>query len=117
TINSALPTGGTNFQSFADAIAAMNCGIAGPVTFNVAPGTYNQQIIIPQILNTSSTNTVTFNGNGAVIQYNATGSADRTALILNGADHITIDSFVIDVSGGATYGWGIALTGGADSNR
>lgn len=30
TINSALPTGGTNFQSFTAAAAALNCGITAP---------------------------------------------------------------------------------------
>jgi hypothetical protein len=34
---------------------------------------------------------------------------------LNGADHIIIDSLVIDVSAG-TYGWGVAITNQADSN-
>ncbi|MBS1765103.1 MAG: hypothetical protein JSS90_09075 [Bacteroidetes bacterium] len=35
TINSALPTGGSNFHSFNDFKAAMSCGIAGAVVVNV----------------------------------------------------------------------------------
>ena len=54
TINQTMPTGGTNYHSFSDAISAMACGVAGPVTFVVAPGTgpYNEQVVIPQILGT-----------------------------------------------------------------
>jgi len=38
TINGALPTGGGNFASFAEAIDYIKCGINGPVVFNVAVG-------------------------------------------------------------------------------
>lgn len=33
SINSTVPTGGTNYQTFADAVLALSCGIAGPVVF------------------------------------------------------------------------------------
>jgi hypothetical protein len=117
TINSGLPTGGTNFQTFADAVNAIKCGIAGAVVFNVAAGSgpYSEQVTIPQIGGTSSTNTVTFSGNGATISYTTSDANNRTGIILNGADYITLDSLVVDVSGG-TYGWGIGLTGQADNN-
>ena len=51
TINSAVVTGGTNFQSFSDAYYALRCGIAGPVIFNVASGSgpYNEQLIMDQV--------------------------------------------------------------------
>ncbi|MBK9318592.1 MAG: hypothetical protein IPM91_07025 [Bacteroidetes bacterium] len=117
TINSALPTGGGNYASFNDAVAAIQCGIAGPVIFNFAPGSgpYVEQVIIPQIGGTSTTNTITFNGNGVSMIAASANTNQREAILLNGADHITIDSILIDVSGG-TYGWGIRLTNSADSN-
>lgn len=118
TINKAVPTGSGNFASFADAIAAMSsCGIGGPVTFNVVPnsGPYNEQVTIGQILNTSATNTVTFNGNGNSLVYSASASATRYDILLNGADHIIFDSLTINGSGG-TYAWGVVLTNQADSN-
>ncbi len=76
TINSALPTGGTNFQTFNAAIAAISCGIAGSVVFNVAPasGPYNEQVTIPQIPNMSAVNTVTINGNNEILTFNATAA-------------------------------------------
>ncbi|MDQ3190596.1 MAG: GEVED domain-containing protein, partial [Bacteroidota bacterium] len=51
-----------NYPDFASALNAMNCGIAGPVIFNVASGIYNEQIEIGEIIGTSATNTVTFKG-------------------------------------------------------
>ncbi len=54
-------------------------------------------VTVPTVLHTTST------------------SANRTAIILDGAHHIIIDSLKVDVSGG-TYGWGIVLTNGADNN-
>ena len=58
TINNAVATGGTNFQSYNDALNAIRCGVRGPVVFNVAAGSgpYREQLIIPRIANTSATN-------------------------------------------------------------
>jgi parallel beta-helix repeat protein len=116
TINSAVVTGGTNYQTFAAAIAAMNCGIQGPVVFNVdaASGPYNEQLVIPQIINTSSTNTVTFNGNGRTVQATPV-SATRALLKLDGADYITVNNLRL-VSQDATYGWGVHITNIAENN-
>jgi len=116
TINSAQPTGGTNYQTFADAINGLGCGIAGPIVYNVAPGTYNEQVTIPQIAGASATNTITFNGNGATLDFGALATtALRSGITLNGADHIIIDSLNINGSAG-TFAWGITLTNQADSN-
>ena len=117
TINSGTATGGTNFQSFTDAVAALSCGISGPVIFNVVAGSgpYNEQITIPAIGGTSAINTVTFNGNGRTLSFNSTTSTARAGITLNGANFITFDNLVVDGSAG-TYGWGFLLTGGANEN-
>ncbi len=116
TIDAGTPTGGTNFQNFTDAVAAIKCGIAGPVVFNVTTGTYNEQINIPVISGTSSTNTVTFNGNGATLAYSITASGSNYATLnLNGADYFTFKNLNIQAQGG-TYGFAVHLMGGADYN-
>ena len=117
TINNSLPTGGTNFQSFADAINAIKCGITGPTVFNVVSGSgpYNEQVIIPSISGSSSTNKVTFNGNGATLQFASADANARSVIQLNGSDYVTIKDLVIDATGG-TYGWGIHLTNQADND-
>ena len=117
TINSLLPTSGTNFNSFSDAVNAFKCGITGAVTFNVdaLSGPYNEQITIPQITGASATNTITFNGNGRQLTYNQNGTGTRAVITLDGADYITINNLNIDATSG-TYGWGIQLMNNADYN-
>jgi hypothetical protein len=118
TINSGAVTGGTNFQTFADAVAALSCGISGPVVFNVATGSgpYTEQISIPQIGGASAVNTITFNGNNATIQATPT-TTDRHIIRLNGADYVTFKKLSIVAVSGSTFGWGIHLTNGADNNK
>lgn len=115
TINGANPTGGTNFQTFADAVEAISCGISSAVIFNVTNAAYDEQISIPQIPNASSTNTITFNGNGATLQAAPTTSL-RHIIQLNGADWVTFNNLNILVQSGFNFGWGIHLTNGADNN-
>ena len=114
TINSAVATGGTNFQTFNAALSAMACGIGGPVVFNVSSGTYNEQVIIPAIAGSSAANTVTFNGNGATLTFASAATAERATLKLNGADYIRVNNLKIITTG--TYGIGIHLTNDADNN-
>ncbi|HEX6431792.1 MAG TPA: gliding motility-associated C-terminal domain-containing protein [Niastella sp.] len=117
TINSALPTGGINFNSFSDAVRALQCGINGNVVFNVASGSgpYTEQVIIP-VVNTSPSRTVTFNGNGETITFQPTVSTESAVIKLRGADYITIDSLNVDVKSATTYGFGIQLMNDADHN-
>jgi gliding motility-associated-like protein len=118
TIDPAKPTGASNFHSFSDAIAAMHCGVRGRVVFDVAPGTYNQQLIIPEISGVSASKTIVFNGHGATFNYTSTNSDERAVIKLNGADYVTIDSFNINISGAAAneYGYGVQLINDADHN-
>ncbi|CAF3774793.1 unnamed protein product [Rotaria sp. Silwood1] len=117
TINSNVATGGTNYQTFTEAINALSCGIAGPVVFNVAAGSgpYNEQITIPAVSGTSATNTITINGNNRTLSFNSTTASARVGITLNGADYVTIDNLKIDGSAG-TYGWGVLLTNSANYN-
>jgi gliding motility-associated-like protein len=119
TINNALPTGGINFNSFKDAIIALGCGLTGPVVFNVTSGSgpYNEQVIVPQI-NTTKTNTVTFNGNGATVTYKPITQDQSAVIKLDGADYITLDSLnvVVEDNPGDNYGFGIQMMADADNN-
>ena len=117
TINSAAPTLGSNFNNFTDVVTALTCGIQGPVVFNVVTvnATYNEQMILPEVAGTSATNTITFNGNGNTLAFASANTNERAVIKLNGTDHVTIDSFNIVASAG-TYGFGIQLINGADSN-
>ena len=122
TINMSAPTdiitGGTNFASFADASNFLTCGIAGPVTFNVTPGTYNEQLLLDQISGTSATNTIRFNGNAATISFTSANTNERGIIKLNGTDYVTIDNLIIEATGTTTsqYGYGVHLLNDADYN-
>lgn len=119
SINPAVATGGTNFQTIAAATSALTAqGISAPVIFNVSNATYNEQVIIPQVTGSSRTNTILFNGNGATLTFNPTATMERAIWKLNGADHITIDSFNIVATGTTTseYGYCIHLLNNADNN-
>ena len=60
TINNTSPTAGTNFNSFADAITALNNGGAdGFVTFNVATGTYTVVVEVSSTHGGTATDTIT----------------------------------------------------------
>lgn len=115
TVNSAAPTAGSNFNSFADLITALNqIGMCGSVTVNVSGGPYNERVVIGQITGLDATNTLTINGNGAEITHAATVSAERATFLLDGADYVTINNLVIKATG--TYGFALQLTNAADHN-
>ncbi len=116
TINGAAVTGGTNFQTFADVTATLvNCGIGGPVTFNVSNGPYLEQVTIPNVSGVSSTNTITFNGGSQLIQHDGSGTGKRSTVLLDGAQYVTLQGFAINATG-ATTGWGVALFNASSNN-
>ena len=120
TINNALPTGGTNYASFAAAASALTTGgVSGPVTFNVSGGPYTEQLRLPVIVGSSATNRITFNGNGRTIQFAANVATAPAVVILDGADYVTVNNLVVTATGAGTSsapGWGIQLVNNADNN-
>ncbi len=110
-------TNDSTFTSFsALATALTNYGVCGPVSVDVANAvSYTEQFMVGEIIGVSATNTITINGNGNTLEYQATNSGLRATVILNGADWITIDSLNI-VALGASYGFGVSLTNNADHN-
>ncbi|HET9503064.1 MAG TPA: T9SS type A sorting domain-containing protein [Hymenobacter sp.] len=119
TIDSAQPTGGTNYASFGAAAAALTAsGVSGPVTFAVSGGPYTEQLSLGPITGSSATNRVTFNGQGRTIQFGSTNAAQKAVITLSGADYVTLDSLTVDATVGGTstaaYGWGIQVLNNAD---
>ncbi|SEW20580.1 gliding motility-associated C-terminal domain-containing protein [Chitinophaga sp. YR573] len=118
TINKGAAASATNYVSFTAASQALQCGITGPVVFNVVAnsGPYNEQLILDSIKGSSAVNTVTFNGNGNTIAFSSINSFERSVIKLRSTDHVIIDSLVIDATGTGTYGYGVQLLNNADSN-
>nr|MBA3899758.1 hypothetical protein [Bacteroidota bacterium] len=107
---------GGDFSNFTSAVAALSCGIAGPVTFNVIPNSpvFNEQIIIPEIYNSSLTNIVVFNGNGNTVTAANTASSNAT-IKLDGADYVTFNGLNI-VNTSTNFCYGILMTNNSDFN-
>jgi len=109
TIDATQPTAGTNFNSFADAIQKLKCGISGPVTLTVAPGSgpYNEQVIIDELPGASASAPLTIKGNNETLTYLSANTSLRSILRLSGVNYITIDSLNITsapISGQYAYG-------------
>ncbi len=89
-----------DFASLSAAAAALaNQGVSGPVRFEIAPGTYNEYVTLPEIVGASLENRVTFIGTGAdnqqtVITGNA-GYTENAMLTLNGTDFVTFENMTI----------------------
>ena len=99
TINSDA-TQNPNFTSFSAATEALHTqGVSGPVTFEVAPGTYNEYVTLQVIEGASDTHRITFRGIGAdnqqtVITGNA-GYTENAMLTLNGTDYVTFENMTL----------------------
>lgn len=119
TINKNIAASATNFQSFDALTTALSCGsLSGTVTVNVVPGSgpYQGRLVLNSIPGSGPSARLIINGNGNTLTSDGPTSTDRTTVLLDGADYITIDSLRIEATG-ATYGWPLQLTGGADSNE
>lgn len=107
-----------DYATIGAALTALgNCGVGGPVTFNIAAGTYNEQVVIPAYSGASATNTVTITGAGAAsttISYDGTGST-YSVVEFNGADYVTLSDVTIQHTGTANA-WGIHFWNQADYN-
>jgi FOG: PKD repeat len=107
TIDPGQAPSATNFTSFASAVAALECGITGHVYFNVAPGTYTEQIRMRRIYGSGHDARVTFQSdNGDATSVTLTYDAGSTAnyvLQLDSASFITYKNLSI-VSVDNSYG-------------
>ena len=105
--------GGTSpdFPTFDSAVNRLiACGVVGPVVFNVRDGIYTEQISIPNIKGTSSSNTVTFQGENldstlvTLTWPSSTSSGTNYTLQFNGVDYIHFRDMTIERSGFNVYG-------------
>ncbi|HCS19875.1 MAG TPA: hypothetical protein DIW47_04830, partial [Bacteroidetes bacterium] len=102
TIDKNSAASSTNFQSYTSAVQALRGltrsdggpslggGVNGAVTISVVQGSgpYTEQLDVQAITGTSSTNRVTFVGNGEQITYSPS-STNSAVIKVNGADYLT----------------------------
>jgi hypothetical protein len=122
TINSTMPTGGTNFNSFTDfADVANEFGLAGTVVVGVVAGTgpYNEQVMLNELAGSSEVNTLTINGNGETLEFLSTDSNARHTFALNGTNYVHVDNLIFEALGAdgtSAWGWAVWLSNEADYN-
>ena len=111
TIDKGSSASATNFTSFKSFASAVSRGVTGPVTVNVTKGSgpYSEWVEFGNITGTSSTNTVTINGNGNTITH--AGSSSRSAVMtFNSTDYFKIDDLTI-TNTGFSYGRCVQIRG------
>ncbi len=115
TVDQGSAASATNFQSFNDLADSLETyGVSGAVTVDVVSlsGPYDESVMFNVILGTSTTNTITINGNGETID-----SRGATYTIgLNGTDYMTIDNMVIVNDTTASYARNVWIGNDADGN-
>jgi PKD repeat protein len=119
TIN-ASGSASNNYTSFNAAVTALSsCGISGPVVFNVTNATFSEQINIPAINGTSSTNTITFAGAGitsTLLTYGTQTPSAQHTVAFDGASWMRFRDMTIR-STNATYGWTVHFFGTNNANN
>ncbi|MFO7723365.1 MAG: hypothetical protein R6V49_09120, partial [Bacteroidales bacterium] len=88
--------GGINpdYATFNDAVTALDAGgISGPVTFNAAPGVYNEQLILTDVAGSSPVNTIVFQSSTGdstdVILQSTLNSVSEAVILFSGAQYFT----------------------------
>lgn len=111
TIDAASPTAGTNYQTFSEAVTDLNSnGVSCAVTFNVASGTYNDNVSLTAISGSSATNTISFIGAGAsstILTYD--GATTQGTWQMSGTSHIIIKHLTIENTKSSSEAWGVHM--------
>ncbi|MEL6633840.1 MAG: right-handed parallel beta-helix repeat-containing protein [Bacteroidota bacterium] len=109
---------GADYADFGSAAADLtDCGLAGPVTFNVAPGTYNEQLTLGELFGSNAAHTVTFDGGdtASVILTYATAN-DTPTVLMEGADYVTFRNMTLENTEVVGDVWAVILRNGSDYN-
>lgn len=102
-------SGSYNYNTFSSAVTSLSsAGICGSVIFDVYPGTYTEQIIIPAIPGAGPNATITFRGatpdsSLAILQFSTSSSTSNYTLRFNGASWITFQHLTLKANG-TSYG-------------
>ncbi len=106
-ISGAFTIGGTgaNYPSLDAAMVSLQCGISGPVVFNINPGTYIGNYTFPNVTGSSVSNTITFqsannDSTSVILKYNAIGTADNFLFVFNNTGNITLKGLTLKALNG-----------------
>jgi hypothetical protein len=91
-----------DFNSIEEAVDALDAlGVMGAVTFELAPGTYDERIVLEEYVGMSEVNRVSFKGMGAsceeVVIYSDPGYLQKSTLTFDGADYFTFENLKLTI--------------------
>ncbi|MFW6226579.1 MAG: GEVED domain-containing protein, partial [Bacteroidota bacterium] len=123
SLNGTYTVGGStaNFPDVSAAAFALNqCGISGPVIFDINPGTYTGNFEILPVPGASATNTISFQSatgdSTDVVLQTDNSSPNNWIAHLNGADYITFKQLTFDASTATANGRMIYFSNNANHN-
>ena len=113
------------FKDLDEAVASLNvCGMSGPVTLRLQPGTYHMNTVIPYLPGISSANSLhitSLTGDSSSVVLRRADSSNTSLmaapLIVNGAEYVKISRLTLSGMGSndtvATCGHAVVITGGS----
>lgn len=100
TIDPKASINDSTFNSFQEVYDYLKCGVSGPTVIQIADGTYDEQINLWKIRNSSAINTITFKSKNNVLATKLTyanGTAENHSTVLfNNAQYITLRDLTIE---------------------
>lgn len=104
---------GGDYRTISEAVNALQCGIVGAVVFNIEDGIYNEQVKIGKIAGASPLHTVSFKGSkNVIVTHQALASTDFSTWTMFGTRYVRIEGITIKASG-KVQGSAILFTNGA----
>ena len=94
-------SGVRNYSSFTSALAALSCGgVLGPVVFNVANGTYTEQLTLGIIPGATATNRIVFrsatlNRSNVILTFAPTALGTNYVVTFNGTQYVNFEHMTI----------------------
>lgn len=119
TIDPLATRNDNTFNSFQEVYDYLKCGVSGPTVIQIADGSYDEQINLWKVRNTSAINTITFKSKNNVFSTKLTyanGTAENHSTVLfNNAQYITLRDLTIE-SRSISNGSCIQLAGNSKFN-
>jgi hypothetical protein len=121
--NYTIGVGNFDFQTFNTALYGLtHCGVNGHIVFDVADGSYEEQLTIPSVAGVGPGSTVTFqsasgNSDNVILYFAATNTATNYVLKLNGTDYFRFRNMTIQTTTLLIESMVILMTNNADHNE
>ncbi len=109
----------STFSSLQQTYEYLKCGVAGPTIIELADGTYDEQVYLWKIRNSSSINTITFkslnNAYNTKLTFFGGTNENHATVLMNNAQYITLDELTVE-NRNLTNGSCIQFAGNAKFN-